>query len=173
MGATTPKYIYNLDLVQWLLLIPASILAVARWKSAKGKVALFFVLATLIFVFLITPLSTFLWDFIPPAALVQFPWRFLGPAAFTLAMSVGILFSEQPASQIDTARSAQSAPHTTQYIVRFALFRRSHYWRCSSRPCTMYPPLGCKLAILRRVHDRFRVERRGVGTTSTGDFCPN
>ena len=37
MGATTPKYIYNLGLVQWLLLIPAAIVAVLRRKSARWQ----------------------------------------------------------------------------------------------------------------------------------------
>ncbi len=40
MGATTPKTIYNLGLVQWLLLIPAAIVAGLRRKSAGGKIAL-------------------------------------------------------------------------------------------------------------------------------------
>src|SRR5512139_824694 len=121
IGATTPKYIYNLGVVQWLLLIPAAILAVLRRKSTNGKITLFFVLATLLFVFLITPLSAFLWELVPPAAFVQFPWRFLGPAAFTLAMSLGILFSAKPSAQTTAVRPAHHVVRNMQYAIRFML----------------------------------------------------
>ncbi len=40
LGATTPKYIYNLGLVQWLLLIPAAMSGGAAAQiDASGKIA--------------------------------------------------------------------------------------------------------------------------------------
>ena len=41
LGATSPKYIYNLGLVQWLLLIPAAIVAVLRLKSEGDAIFCF------------------------------------------------------------------------------------------------------------------------------------
>jgi hypothetical protein len=181
-GATTPKYIYNLGLVQWLLLIPAAILAVLRRKSANGKIVLFFVVATLLFVFLITPLSAFLWDLIPPAAFVQFPWRFLGPAAFTLAMSLGILFSERPAAQDNATRASPDASGVTHpsarvtfHVLRFTLLPAVVLLALliSALP-TMYPPLWDTNFGDTSPRGMIDFELSGValGTTSTGDFLP-
>ncbi|HSD83312.1 MAG TPA: 6-pyruvoyl-tetrahydropterin synthase-related protein [Anaerolineae bacterium] len=173
MGATTPQYIYNLGLVQWLLLIPTTILAVLRSRSAPGRLALFFVLMTLILIFLITPFSTFLWDLVPPAAFVQFPWRFLGPAAFTLAMSVGLLFSERPEARNNNGpKRARRLVYRGLRSVFFpgvvlaALF-------ISALP-TMYPPLweaDFGDTSPRGMID-FELSGVALGTTSTGDFLP-
>jgi hypothetical protein len=171
MAATTPKYIYNLGLVQWLLLVPASVAAAWRRKQVENKIALFFVLITLVLIFLITPVSTFLWDSIPPAALVQFPWRFLGPAAFTLAVAVASLFQPAPFHAIRTApHSAHLAFRvlrvTFPALVLFALF-------VSALP-TMYPPLWQAAFGDTSPRGMIDFELSGValGTTSTGDFLP-
>jgi uncharacterized membrane protein len=146
MGATTPKYIYNLGVVQWLLLIPAAILAVLRRKSTNGTIALFFVLTTLLFVFLITPLSTFLWDLVPPATFVQFPWRLLGPA---LSHSRCVWGSGQ---SIPGYRTHTCTNHSYALRSRFG----SHLSLPISRTFVsalpaMYPPLWeADLATLRR-----------------------
>ena len=92
-GATAPKYIYNLGLVQWLLFIPALMIGLLRRAETAGKIGLFFVALAALLTFLITPLSTFVWEALPPAAIVQFPWRLLGPAAFALAMCAGSVAS--------------------------------------------------------------------------------
>ena len=168
LGGTTPKYIYNLGLVQWLLLIPAAILAVWRFRSERGKIALFFVSVTLFLVFLVTSLSTFLWDLFPPAALVQFPWRFLGPAAFTLAMSLGMLFRDKP-----TEQSTSSRP--THPVLRHVLFPALALGALlvSALP-TMYPPLWDANFGDTSPRGMIDFELSGValGTTSTGDFLP-
>ncbi len=171
MGATTPQYIYNLGLVQWLLLIPSAIFAVLRRKTTGGKIALFFVLTVLIFVFLITPLSTFLWELIPPAALVQFPWRFLGLAAFTLAMSLGLLFSERSEAQKSTHHALRVAYHVSRFTLFPALVLLALF--VSALP-TMYPPLweaDFGDTSPRGMID-FELSGVALGTTSTGDFLP-
>jgi hypothetical protein len=163
MGATSPKFIYNLGLVQWLLLIPAAILAVLR----RSKIAVFFVLATLGFVFFVTPLSEFLWDLIPPAAFVQFPWRFLGPAAFTLAMSLGVLF--EPLESGVT----HHASRITFYVSRFTPALALLALLLSALP-TMFPPLWDANFGDTSPRGMLDFELSGValGTTSTGDFLP-
>lgn len=52
--------------------------------------ALFFALACAALIFLMLPISSFLWESVSQLAFLQFPWRFLGPAAFGLAALVGL-----------------------------------------------------------------------------------
>lgn len=51
---------------------------------------IFFALAALVFIFFITPASSFIWDAVRGIQFLQFPWRLLGPAAFCLAFLVGM-----------------------------------------------------------------------------------
>ena len=53
--------------------------------------ALFFMAATLVVVVLMSPLAAPLWQILPIAALVQFPWRLLAVTAFTLSVVSGSL----------------------------------------------------------------------------------
>jgi hypothetical protein len=170
LGATTPKYIYNLGVVQWLLLVPAVVLAVLRRKDASRRSAVFFMLVTVALVVLVTPFSTFVWEAIPPAALVQFPWRFLGPAAFTLAMCVGYVFRENPpateAADQPAGLPRRLAPYALRSAVLIALF-------VSALP-NMYPPLWDADFGDTSPRGMIDFELSGValGTTSTGDFLP-
>ncbi len=54
------------------------------------RAMLFFALASLALIFIISPLSTWLWDTFNALAYFQFPWRFLGPLTFTLAALAGM-----------------------------------------------------------------------------------
>jgi hypothetical protein len=58
-------------------------------RGLGGEVA-FFALACAALIFLMLPLSSFLWEAAAPLAFLQFPWRFLGPAAFGLAALAGL-----------------------------------------------------------------------------------
>jgi hypothetical protein len=61
--------------------------------------ALFFLASTLVAVWLMSPLAGGVWQVLPIAALVQFPWRLLGLAAFTMAVVAGsLLAQDQPAA---------------------------------------------------------------------------
>jgi hypothetical protein len=50
---------------------------------------LFFALAALAMLFLMTPQSEGIWAHVGPLAFLQFPWRFLGPSVFCLAVLAG------------------------------------------------------------------------------------
>ncbi|MCB9449894.1 MAG: hypothetical protein H6672_00550 [Anaerolineaceae bacterium] len=52
--------------------------------------ALFFTLAAAGMLFLILPVSAFLWEATAPLAFLQFPWRLLGPVAFCLTVLAGM-----------------------------------------------------------------------------------
>lgn len=55
--------------------------------------AIFFMIATGVVVLLMSPLAAPIWQIIPIAALVQFPWRLLAVTAFTLSVVAGSLLA--------------------------------------------------------------------------------
>jgi len=54
--------------------------------------ALFFLAATVVIVWLLTPAAGFAWHVLPFADLVQFPWRLLGLAALTMSVVAGSVY---------------------------------------------------------------------------------
>jgi hypothetical protein len=57
----------------------------------RGPV-LFFLAATVVIVWLLTPAAGFAWHVLPFASLVQFPWRLLGLAALTMSVVAGSVY---------------------------------------------------------------------------------
>lgn len=91
--------VYAVGVVQWVLAlagVSSLVIAQRRTKSLpllkNGPVmtALFFGGMALIFIFMMTPWSEFIWLTPIPFSFLQFPWRFLGPAAFCLAVLAGM-----------------------------------------------------------------------------------
>lgn len=87
----------NLGVAQWVLALAGvlGVVGVWLWRRdglAEGAVVqtAFFGLASAAIIFLMLPAASGLWDVLPPLAFLQFPWRFLGPAAFCLAVLVGM-----------------------------------------------------------------------------------
>ncbi len=158
LGATTPHFIYNLGLPQWVLAL-AALPALRRLSLPASRVAAFFGGASLLLVFAITPVSALAWVAIPPASIIQFPWRFLGPAAFTLAMCAGCALSAfsrlagQPANRLPAFA-----------LAAFLLFALP----------TLYPPLWDAEFGDTSPQGMIEFELSGValGTTSTSDFLP-
>ncbi len=62
----------------------------ANVLASAAASPLFFALASAALVFLMLPQAAFLWQATAPLAFLQFPWRFLGPAAFCLAFLAGM-----------------------------------------------------------------------------------
>lgn len=87
-----------IGLAQWPLaltgLLSALILGIVRRQDreavALARQALFFGLMALLLIFLITPASSGLWAALRPLALMQFPWRLLGPALICLGFLAGL-----------------------------------------------------------------------------------
>lgn len=83
------------DGMSFQLGIVAFVLAVLGAAAALGKraghpmprvLAVYFVAATAIAIFMMTPLSRRLWDVLPLLAMIQFPWRLLSVTVFTGAL---------------------------------------------------------------------------------------
>ncbi len=64
-------------------------LALRTFNSSSANL-LFFALASLVLIVLMLPLGQGIWGALAPLAFLQFPWRFLGPAALCLAVLVGM-----------------------------------------------------------------------------------
>ncbi|HET7088516.1 MAG TPA: 6-pyruvoyl-tetrahydropterin synthase-related protein, partial [Anaerolineae bacterium] len=154
LGATAPHFIYNLGFAQWLLALPAPLAILRRRSQPAARIAAFFVLASLALIFLMMPASQAWWEAVPPAALIQFPWRFLGLAAFALAMCAGCTVS--------TFRRAEIAAAVALSLVLLTALP------------AMYPPswdaeFGDTSP---RGAVEFELSGIALGTTSTGDFLP-
>jgi hypothetical protein len=75
-----------------------------RRRARERVLILFFAGAALLLVFSILPISAPLWELLPLAALVQFPWRLLAPTAVMLAILSGLAISrEQSTGRRDSA----------------------------------------------------------------------
>jgi len=88
-------------------LFPAliALLPLARWRQlnrqTRWRVALLLA-STAGFAFLTLPASRPLWDRLPLLPYIQFPWRFLGPAAFSAAVLAGISVSNRSTERVST-----------------------------------------------------------------------
>ncbi len=79
---------YQLGAVALILAIVAAVCALWRAASEQSLI-LFYTGSTLLLLFFMLPLSTPLWEALPLAALIQFPWRLLALTSVTLAILAG------------------------------------------------------------------------------------
>jgi len=73
------------------------------WRTLAGRfphraTALFFLAATALIVWLMSPAAQFAWRWLPIASLVQFPWRLLGLSALTMSVVAGALVARESLS---------------------------------------------------------------------------
>ncbi len=87
-GATEPLFVFNLGVAQWLLGGLGVLMLLLRRVRQPWHVA-FFALSLTAVLFLMLPVSTFVWERLPFLPYFQFPWRLLGAAAATLAVLAG------------------------------------------------------------------------------------
>jgi hypothetical protein len=165
MGATAPRFRYNLGLAQWLLALPAVGMLVLSWihrvagscRSCRVHL-LFFVTASLGLILMMWPVATLLWEHAPGVRYLQFPWRLLGPANAMLAVCVGGTVLLIPAGRWRDLAAAVGL----LTILALAL-------------PVLYPPMwGPDFGGVEPL-DIIAWEQQGslaLGTTSTGDFVP-
>ena len=87
-GATEPVFHFNLGLAQWLL-GGFGLLMLALRRVRYAAHAAFFALALAVLLFLMLPVSNFVWQAVPFLPYFQFPWRLLGAAVAMLAVLAG------------------------------------------------------------------------------------
>jgi hypothetical protein len=143
-------------------------LALGIWELGLGSCFLFLCLFTL-------PLTVFIWEKLPFANFIQFPWRLVGPASLLLALLAGA-----SVQIIENSRSkAQGLRLKVQGASSFVLRPPSSVIRhssfiilfLSSLTWTFAPPYKTPLAPT--VRDLAAYEASGqLGTTSAGEFLP-
>lgn len=91
IGYTNPHTMPELGLPLWLLLGGALLLLIRRWpqwKPAQRANSLLWAGIALLGMLAATPFLVPIWNWIPVVALLQFPFRWLGPAALGIAAFV-------------------------------------------------------------------------------------
>jgi hypothetical protein len=72
------------------VLAMVALVAALRRRNGDRGMALFFGAATVLLLLLMMPMAGAVWQALPIASLIQFPWRFLGPAALAMAVLAGL-----------------------------------------------------------------------------------
>lgn len=95
-------------------LLGFALVGLLRRRFPHWGTALFFLISTLAIIFLMSPLAAPIWQVIPIAALVQFPWRLLGMGAFTISLVAGSLVAEtggqDSPGQVEIQQTLSPAP---------------------------------------------------------------
>ncbi len=158
LGATAPRYRFNLGLAQWLLALPA--LGALLRRRAQRAALLYFILAGLGLIFLMLPGSTFIWERVPGMPYLQFPWRLLGPANLMLAVCAA-----GGATLLSDALAWRWRSPALAVVLAVILLL--------ALP-TLYPPMWASDFGPTAPQDIIEWEQHSLalGTTSTGDFLP-
>jgi hypothetical protein len=167
LGATAPRFRYNLGIVQWLLALPALIALVyfgirkaSRLSSpafSHFRALAYFALVACGLVLLMLPISTTAWEYIPGMRYLQFPWRLLGPANLMLAVCAAGSLLLLPSGRWGHLVTAAC-------LLAVLLF---------SLP-VLYPPMWSPDfgGVAPQDIIAWEEESFALGTTSTGDFLP-
>jgi len=169
LGATAPRYRFNLGLGQWLLALPALVvllrcrLGLATGPNGRERYygrfspLLYFALAGLGLIFLMLPASAVVWEAVPFLPYLQFPWRLLGPANLMLAVCAAASTGLLPVGRW----RAPALAAMLGVILALAL-------------PVLYPPLWAPDFGGTAPQDIifWELESGALGTTSTGDFVP-
>lgn len=148
---------------------------VAGWRGrrfARRQVALWAALA--LYAGLTLPVTRPLWELLPLAEIVQFPWRLVGPASLLLAILAGEWSTSPPhladveatASGDVRLRDLVSSPAVRTELGLLILLVFTFTW-------TFAPGFAAPAAAT--VADLARYERESgqLGTTSAGEFLPD
>ena len=159
-GATQSPFLFNLGVAQWLGgLLGVIMLALGRARQRRH--ALFFALAAVAVLFLMTPLAEPVWEAVPFLPFFQFPWRLLGAAAALLAV-LGAVGVEAVAS------GGFNALPATRHLYLIAIAVPMLLALPLSQP-TPWAPFG-EVNTLRM--SQIENSGRWLGTTSTADYVP-
>ncbi len=160
-GATEPFFVFNLGVAQWVLGGLGVMLLLLRRTRRNGQVT-FFALSLAFLLFMVLPISTFVWETVPGLPYFQFPWRLLGATAATIA----ILAGAGVAALLDVGRSWPGRVRVSVTAVSVAFPLLLGLPLTQPAPWPVFGP-----ATLLRMS---LIEHTGrwLGTTSTADYVP-
>ena len=171
-GATQSPFVFNLGVAQWAGgILGLTMLLIGRARERAQLV--FFVVAALVVIFLMTPASQQVWEAIPFLPYFQFPWRLLGAAGALLAVlgaaGVEALTRRWGAGVVVTAGRPLSARSYTNWIYAGAVALPMMLALPLSQP-TPWALFG-EVNTLRM--SLIENSGRWLGTTSTADYVPS
>ncbi len=160
-GATEQRFVFGLGIAQWLLGLTGIVFIILGRVRQRGE-ALYFVIAFISVLFLMTSASLVVWELVPLLEYLQFPWRLLGPAVALLAVLAGA-GAEGLLTLLRRYRRAGS--WLTAALVGGILL--------SALPLSQIPPWPGDFGDTgRKEIVDIELAGRWVGTTSTADFVP-
>jgi hypothetical protein len=162
LGATAPRFRYNLGLVQWLLALPAlAVLVYQRIGKTRilshSRTLAYFAIVACVLILLMLPISTAVWERVPGMRYFQFPWRLLGPANLMLAVCAAGSISLLPADQ-------WRLPAAAACLLAVLLLSLPVLY-----PAPWSPDFG---SVAPQDIIAWEEKSYALGTTSTGDFLP-
>ncbi|MCB8921861.1 MAG: hypothetical protein H6662_09770 [Ardenticatenaceae bacterium] len=160
-GATEPFFAFNLGVAQWMLGGLGVIMLLLRRTRRMAQVA-FFALSAFFLLFMMLPVSTFVWDAIPILPYFQFPWRLLGAAVAVLAILAGAGL----AALLDVGRnwSGRVRAGVTAVAVALPILLGLPLTQPAPWPDFGEPSL-LRMSLIEHTG-------RWLGTTSTADYVP-
>jgi hypothetical protein len=168
-GATEADFRLNLGPAQWILggLGAVAVLAgrgqarrsAARGLAARGP-AVYFVLVLGLLLFLMLPVSSWVWERLPFLPYLQFPWRLLGAAAAMLAVLAGA--GTEAVSRWLPKRIGDFVPAV---LVGGTLLMALPLSQVLPWPADFGPTSAARVV-------EIELAGRWLGTTSTADFVP-
>jgi hypothetical protein len=167
LGAAAPHFALNLGAAQWLLALLA--LPALIWgPPGQRRLTGFFVLCSVGLVVLMLPISAPIWEMVPGMALLQFPWRLLGPVGVALSMTAAAGFAFFAQLRF---KGVGAMLQRRWSVMALAVGIGLTLWLALP---AMFPPLWAAefgptdpSAII-----EFELSGVAVGTTSTGDYLP-
>jgi hypothetical protein len=159
-GRMNPAVPRSLGLVQIIPAI-AAIPGLRKKGYSQRTHILFFALVLVASVAMMLPQSVALWDRLPPLAYLQFPFRWLGPASFAVAVLAGASVS---------ALSHSGSLTSPRFLVSAALLT---LLVLAALPM-LYPGYQHSLPANPSLAEMMDMERQmgAVGTTATGEYLP-
>jgi len=157
---------------------PALILALAAWlpgvSLTYGQKAhrLTITLGTGALILMTTSASQVIWTTVPLLDFIQFPWRFLGPAAIGLGMLAGLgalQLSDLPNRSINQAKG-QRAPSWLPFTLILLISALILLYALPSLFPSSAPPLPDNITPADTI--RFEMETGWLGTTAAADYLP-
>jgi uncharacterized membrane protein len=94
-------------------------------RYPKRNIAFFFIVTTLAAVLLMSPLARSLWEAVPIADLVQFPWRLLAVTSFGGAVVAGALVASLSQAKMTSSASGKPDQVPTVYLMSLIIILAS------------------------------------------------
>jgi hypothetical protein len=147
---------------------PSLLSLASNLQSPIASLQFFIPITFLIYSFFTTPLSRPLWETLPFANILQFPWRLVGPASLLLALWCGLLVrrgSSIPHHPSPITNPSALLRASLQSLIPSLFFFASLTWTYASPTPVPFAPTIPNLTAYEQTGQ--------LGATSAGEFLPS